>query len=177
MHINVNDEVIEPYWNDEVVETEMAAIRARLAEWLVYDDEVAEPVSGELIKLGLCLNRATVTQSTDTTESIESREERTLLQGRLSWHFSDAANALEWFVVDMKGYRICFELLSSTVARSYEVGNQIRVEGDAYVLGGYQYQDWSIPDIRAEWRVLSATRPSETSSSYTLQLQAARRPL
>lgn len=123
-------------------------VQVRIHGWILADRELDEPVPGTTLRgLGVRL-------CSDGDDECE----QTGLSGAVRWARFDALNNLVETVVESSGLVVVTQAPGSANTPVPDPGSRFECFGHLHSVGLYEFEDFGLPDVRMDWRVL-AVRP------------------
>lgn len=130
-------------------------MRVVIPDWLVVDEEIAVPASGAVLRnLGLRL--------LDYAGAIKAPTNPESIRGRVTWLRHDEANELFEMAIDTGEWAVLAQEGESTSRAAHQVGDRVNLAGRLLGVAAYEYEDFALPDVRADWLVESASQNEET---------------
>lgn len=121
-------------------------VQVWISGWIIESGELAEPVVGSILHdLGVRID----------PHCSGSRQALTRVTGVVRWTRFDPQIHLTETLLELDGYAILTQ--SPGTARTPLPAIGSRVEGSGYLSGiaPYEYEDFELPDVRMDWRVLA----------------------
>lgn len=131
-------------------------MRVVIPDWLVADEEIAVPKSGAVLRnLGLRLH--------DYRGAIKAPRIQQTIRGRVTWLRQDDANELFEMAIDTGQWAVLAqENFFTRRAVHLAVGHRVSLAGRLMGIAAYEFEDFALPDVKADWLVESAVQSEDT---------------